>query len=72
VSAAKYSRMATVDLSQEVVQALPIEGYEELTVGRILPQLEELGPFELHQVRDFESRHLNRHSVLTAIARLLG
>ena len=70
MSTAKYPRMAAVD--QVAGETLPIDGFADLTVGAILPRLGQLGPFELHQVRDFESRHLNRRSVLAAIDRLLG
>ena len=51
--------------------ALPIAGYAELTVARVLPALERLSRPQLWQIREFECRHANRVAVLQAIDRAL-
>jgi polyhydroxyalkanoate synthesis regulator phasin len=50
----------------------PIVGYDELTAGQVQTRLANLGPAELRKVREYERRHANRKSVLTAIEKLLG
>jgi hypothetical protein len=51
---------------------LPIAGYDELTAGQVQGKLDGLNPAELRNVREYERRHANRKSVLTAIEKLLG
>ena len=51
---------------------LPIAGYTELTVARVLPELTGLSRAQLWQMRDFERRHANRVAVLEAIERALA
>lgn len=52
--------------------ALPIAGYDELTARQIQMQLAGLTPAELRQVREYERRHANRKSLLTAIDKALS
>lgn len=51
--------------------ALPIAGYDELTVGQVAEKLSALSPAQLRKVRDYERRHANRKSVLSAIEKQL-
>lgn len=46
---------------------LPISGYDDLTAAQVQAELEGLSPAQLRKVRDYERRHANRKSVLTAI-----
>jgi hypothetical protein len=48
----------------------PIEGYETLTVGQILPRLSDMNADELAQVRSREQQGRNRGTVLDRIDRL--
>lgn len=50
----------------------PIEGYEELTVARVLPLLPGLSRAQLWQLQAYERRHANRLAVLEAIQQALG
>ena len=52
--------------------SLPIIAYDELTARQATESLKGLTPAELRQVRDYERRHANRKSVLTAITRELS
>lgn len=52
---------------EQAGEALPIVGYAELTVARVLPALERLSRPQLWQIREFERRHANRVAVLKAI-----
>ena len=52
-------------------EAFPILGYDELTAAQVQGRLDELSPAELRRVRDYERRHANRKSVLTAIDKQL-
>jgi polyhydroxyalkanoate synthesis regulator phasin len=45
----------------------PISGYDKLTVAQVKRQLGGLSKAELRQVREYELRHANRRSVLSAI-----
>jgi hypothetical protein len=45
----------------------PISGYDKLTVAQVKRQLPDLTKAELRQVREYELRHANRRSVLSAI-----
>ncbi len=49
----------------------PISGYDELTASQVNKRLSALSRPELRQVREYESRHANRKSVLEAIDRAL-
>jgi ferritin-like metal-binding protein YciE len=51
-------------------EALPIEGYEELTVEQILPKLRLLTATDLARVEEFEREHRGRKRVLERIGRL--
>lgn len=50
----------------------PIAGYEELTVGRILPLLDGLSRAQLWQVHEYERRHANRVAILEYLERALA
>ena len=52
--------------------SFPILQYDELTVAQVQGRLEALTPAELRKVRDYERRHANRKTVLSAIAEKLG
>ena len=51
--------------------SFPISGYDEMTASQVNKQLAGLDRPELRKVRDYESRHANRKSVLEAIDRAL-
>jgi polyhydroxyalkanoate synthesis regulator phasin len=51
--------------------SFPILGYDELTAGQVEQRLSGLKPAELRKVRDYERRHANRKSVLSAVERAL-
>ena len=51
--------------------SFPIPGYDEMTASQVNKQLAGLDRPELRKVRDYESRHANRKSVLEAIDRAL-
>ena len=63
---AKPSRAAAKAPSKAGV-ALPIEGYDTLTVPQIQARLTALSAAELRQVRTYEKRHKNRAGVLSRI-----
>jgi polyhydroxyalkanoate synthesis regulator phasin len=50
-----------------VGQAFPISGYDEMTASQVNKRLPELSRPELRTVREYESRHANRKSVLETI-----
>ena len=52
--------------------SFPITGYDDLTAAQITGRLTDLTPAELRKVRDYERRHANRKSVLSAIESKLG
>ena len=52
--------------------AFPISGYDELAAAQIISRLDGLTPAELRKVRDYERKHGNRKTVLSAIERKLG
>jgi len=52
--------------------AFPIPDYDELAAAQITSRLDDLTPAELRKVRDYERRHGNRKTVLSAIERKLG
>src|SRR5207253_776884 len=47
--------------------SFPIAGYDELTASQVQAQLGSLTPAQLRKVREYELRHANRKSVLSAI-----
>jgi hypothetical protein len=59
-------------VKRTVSGGLPIIAYDELTARQATERLKDLTPPELRQVRDYERRHANRKSVLTAIERELS
>ena len=52
--------------------SFPITGYDDLTVSQVDKRLGSLSGAELRKVRDYEKRHANRKTVLSAIQRKLG
>jgi polyhydroxyalkanoate synthesis regulator phasin len=50
----------------------PILSYDELTAGQVQARLKGLKPAELRTVRDYERRHANRKSVLSAVEKQLN
>ncbi len=51
--------------------AFPIAGYDELTAHDVVQRLDALTPPELRKVRDYETRHRGRKTILGAIAKRL-
>jgi polyhydroxyalkanoate synthesis regulator phasin len=49
----------------------PISGYDEMTASQVNKRLADLSRPELRRVREYESRHANRKSVLEAVDRAL-
>lgn len=54
-----------------VGSSFPISGYDELTAGQVQQRLDGLSPSDLRKIRDYERRHANRKSVLTAVEKAL-
>jgi polyhydroxyalkanoate synthesis regulator phasin len=54
-----------------VGSSFPIAGYDDLTTSQVAGRLDSLSPAQLRQVRDYETRHANRKSVLEAIEKKL-
>jgi polyhydroxyalkanoate synthesis regulator phasin len=52
--------------------SFPISNYDDLAAAQITSRLDDLSPAELRKVRDYERRHGNRKTVLSAIERKLG
>ncbi len=52
--------------------SFPIPGYDELTARQVTARLSELAPAELRRVAEYERRHANRKSVLTAVDKALA
>jgi polyhydroxyalkanoate synthesis regulator phasin len=52
--------------------AFPITLYDELNASQIQSRLSDLTPAQLRKVRDYEKRHDNRKSVLSAIEKKLA
>lgn len=81
-SATRKARIATPDRlvrsadrarrSIGVGPSFPILGYDELSVAQVQQRLGHLSDPELRKVRDYERRHANRKSLLTAIEKALG
>jgi polyhydroxyalkanoate synthesis regulator phasin len=53
--------------SVSVGATFPIAGYDELTASQVQARLGNLSPSELRKIGEYERRHANRKSVLTAI-----
>jgi len=65
----------TADRARGTVGAgpsVPIAGYDELTAGQVQKRLRGLTPADLRRVREYERRHANRKSVLSAVERALA
>ena len=52
--------------------SFPIGGYDDLTASQVQGRLGDLTPAQLRKVRDYERRHANRKSVLTAVEKKLA
>jgi polyhydroxyalkanoate synthesis regulator phasin len=52
--------------------SFPISGYDDLTAGQVQGRLDGLSPAQLRAVRDYERRHANRKSVLSAVEKALS
>jgi polyhydroxyalkanoate synthesis regulator phasin len=50
----------------------PIAGYDDLSTGQVQARLDGLSPGDLRRLRDYERRHANRKSVLSAIDKALA
>jgi polyhydroxyalkanoate synthesis regulator phasin len=55
-----------------VGSTFPITLYDELNASQIVSRLSDLTPAQLRKVRDYETRHDNRKSVLSAIEKKLA
>jgi polyhydroxyalkanoate synthesis regulator phasin len=51
--------------------SFPISGYDEMSASQVNKRLADLSRPELRRVREYESRHANRKSVLEAVDRAL-
>ena len=58
--------------SMGIGPSLPISGYDELTSGQVQKRLASLSERDLRTVREYERRHANRKSVLSAIEKALS
>ncbi len=80
--ATRRARMATTDRLMRgadrarrtigVGPSFPILGYDDLTVPQVRGRLMHLSDPELRTVRDYERRHANRKSLLSAVEKALG
>ena len=52
--------------------SFPITLYDELNASQIVSRVKDLTPAQLRKVRDYETRHDNRKSVLSAIEKKLA
>lgn len=48
-------------------QDLPIDDYDQLTAGQVKQQLKNLSDKETRQIRQYERKHKNRTTVLSAM-----
>jgi hypothetical protein len=53
--------------AQRSTAEVPIEGYDEMNVGEVAEQLDNLSADELQRVRDYERRNKNRETLLGQI-----
>ena len=63
---------ATAPSAQVQHRHPPFEGYDQLAAAQIVQLLGRLPHGELHLVRDFETTHRHRRTVLAKIDQLLG
>jgi hypothetical protein len=52
------------------ITGLPIDGYDELSAAQVVDMLERLGRDELESIRDYESSHRGRSTILGKIEQL--
>jgi polyhydroxyalkanoate synthesis regulator phasin len=55
-----------------VGSSFPISGYDDMSSRQVQSRLGGLSPADLRKVRDYEHRHANRKSVLSAIEKALS
>jgi polyhydroxyalkanoate synthesis regulator phasin len=76
----KRTQQATERVSREVDRArraagigntFPITAYDDLAAAQIISRLDDLSAADLRKVRDYERRHGNRKTVLSAVERKL-
>jgi hypothetical protein len=48
-------------------QALPLEGYNEMSVEDVKEKVKDLPDKELQEIRDYEKRHKNRKTLIEAL-----
>src|SRR5215210_5953561 len=53
--------------AQRSTAEVPVEGYDEMNVGEVAEQLDNLSADELERVRDYERRNKNRETLLGQI-----
>ncbi len=58
--------------AQRATAEVPIEGYDELTVGEVVERLDNLSADELQRVRDYERRNKGRDTLLEQIDRKIN
>ena len=56
----------------ETGQGLPIEDYDELSVGEVRKKIYELSVSELTELRKYEKRHENRPTLVTHLGRKMS
>ncbi len=68
-----YNRVRIVrQIDRELDEARVIPDYDELPVGEVVEQLEDLEPKQLAALKDYEKSHRNRATVIRAIDRWLA
>jgi polyhydroxyalkanoate synthesis regulator phasin len=55
-----------------VGSSFPISGYDELTARQVQQRLDSLSAADLRKLREYERRHANRKSVLSAVEKALS
>lgn len=61
-----------IEHAPDRARTMPIERYDELTAVLVRKSLKDLSPEQLREVRDHESSHAKRKTVLDAVDRLLA
>jgi hypothetical protein len=56
-------------IAQRATAEMPIEDYDELNVGEITGQLDNLSTDELRRVREYEKRNKNRETLIEQLDR---
>lgn len=51
---------------------LPIKDYQHLTVGEVKKKISNVSGAQLKKIRDYESKHKNRKTLLEAIDKKMG